>query len=681
MSTEGVQITSGATVEVRPKGLTLRALLIGLVAGILFILPLYWWPRLSVRRTLRVMVFFGTQYFVFLLTLVITSLLSSLILRKRLSAQENTIVYAIIWSMVPVPFCVGLATFSYLFGILQSDFVLSWDAVPGFWVPKGLKDQLWDGGAPISALFPTVILFTFIQLMLFALSYGIALLYKEQFLEVERLEYPLARVAEWLAIQSTTVKEGGRIPNLWKSIFFWVAFAIGLLINVQGPPGVELVPAIQQSIPSYIGYDVSYVGQLPTPFTNALIAWSIDILGLSYYLLFPLDILLTGIVAFIVFWIIWPIIAVAGGFREPMFGSSEWPVFYTMGMDTPPIMPEVILDHSVWIGIGILTIWMARHHLTRTLKALSRGGKGNVPLSYRTIWVMIIGSTALLFAFMSVSGAHPLLAFYAVFVLAFSLFTQIRIRGDVWPGFMAGNWGPWTGGSDILSNGFYHLAVAVGAAPGFYTPLTGEQALHLYVTRNFVEGPGQKWYAQWNYGIAGIEAMSIAESTKTDLKEVFIAQLIATLVAVPLTFTLLAQVISNVGVKNYVADWWAGQQLVWPATVDGLMKGGFGPYGGDKAPYFYLNVLLGVLLVLAMGFARMRFAWFPLNPVGLMLFSVSFYAFLYGLVAYVIKFLILKIFGSKFYEEKAFPAFLGLFIGAFIGYLPARGIVFAIQGR
>jgi len=680
------------TAEVKVKGLTWRVLLTALIVTLLYNYPLIRWRMggpyyMALAWGLRILQFFGMQFFFLLLLLVFVNLLPNLInkLFKRqvvrpFTPQESAVLYAMIWGgIIPLSFSMGMATYSYLFGTLRPEYKAAWPLVPSAWVPKFLGDDvLWNGGAPVTALIPTIILFTFAWYMMYFFGYGLALLMKEQFLEIERLEYPLARLPSWIIAQATTVEEGKAIPRLWRFKLFWIAFLLGVVLHYEGPPGIGAIPGLRWPT---LSYDVFYVGKLPPPFTNMMVAWSIDLTGLSYYMLFPLDVLLTAIVAYVVFWIIWPIIAVATGVMAPMSGATEWPVFGALA-STPPILPVTILDQGVWIGIALLVLWEARSHITNAIKAARAGLRSErIPFSYRTAWLMMCGSAVALIAFMIYGGGHPVLAIYAIVVLFLAMIAQLRIRGDIWPGYMAGNWGPWTGGGDMLAGLYDNIAVAMGAVPGFYVKLTPEQARQIFATRGFVEAMN-KWYAQWSPAISAIEAMKVSEDHKASTYEALIGQMIIAFITIPYVLTLFAFDIAQNGVKTYVNDWWSGHQLVWPASAnDYLLREGARPYGGAMAGWYYLNTFLGIALALLIGFARARLPWFPLNPVGLAVFSVSFYAFLYGLVAYLVKLAVLKILGSEFYETKFYPIVVGLFLGTYASFIPLKAIVYAIQGR
>ena len=678
----GAETQKGVEVP-KARGLTPRVLLVGILITLLFIAPLLGWNKwpspLGIRLLVRILVFFGAQYVVFLLAILLTSGLASIPgLRKlRFTPQEYAILYSMIWALIPLPFSLGLATYTYLYGTLRADYKCGWPAVPSLWVPKHLEAQLWDGGLPVSDLIPTALMFTIVWYALFIFGFSIALLFKEQFLEVERLEYPLAKPASQLIHWSTTASAAER-PWLFsrRGLLFWIPFLIGMFFNPYGMPVLDFAASdFARKVQEYVSWGEVYSGKLGPPFTNIVLAPSVDLLGIAYYILFPVDILLTGVVSYVVFWILLPTIYVATGAMSPMTGATEWPVFGAVSWQ-PPIMPVVLLDFSVWPGIAILAIIVARNHIANTIKAAMRGVKSErLPVSYRTLWIALVGSGLVLVAFMS-TVAHPVLAIWSMIMIGITYLYMLRVRGDVWPGFLAGNWGPWTGSDTYLSHSIQDLAVALGVLPGYGIPATPEQAQQIFASRAFLNAIGHHHYAQWHPGISCIEAIKIAEDHKTDLKEVLIAQIIVALIAVPLVLTFLAYNVAMYGVKTYTAEWWSGHQLVWPAAgvTCHLLSSGAGPWGGDKAPWAFANMILGIALVLAMGWARMRFAWFPFNPIGLPIFSVSFYAFAYGAIALAIKYVILKVWGAKFWEEKAFPVFVGLFIGGFAGAFTIRGI-------
>ncbi|MEM2303429.1 MAG: DUF6784 domain-containing protein [Candidatus Bathyarchaeia archaeon] len=85
----------------------------------------------------------------------------------------------------------------------------------------------------------------------------------------------------------------------------------------------------------------------------------------------------------------------------------------------------------------------------------------------------------------------------------------------------------------------------------------------------------------------------------------------------------------------------------------------------------------GVLLAGALTYLHAKFLWFPLDPIGFLIITDG-HALIEGLwttvtVAWIVKLIVLRIGGSKFYEEVGVPVAIGFIVGAvlvsFIGGL------------
>jgi hypothetical protein len=89
--------------------------------------------------------------------------------------------------------------------------------------------------------------------------------------------------------------------------------------------------------------------------------------------------------------------------------------------------------------------------------------------------------------------------------------------------------------------------------------------------------------------------------------------------------------------------------------------------GGWPAPPYWINFSAGIILTGILWFLRLRYPWFWLNPIGIVIPSVvwppgPWSCFFF---AWILKFVTFKIGGSKLYE-KIVPVMIGLIIGAFL---------------
>jgi len=244
--------------------------------------------------------------------------------------QELTVIYSVLVASLPIPWSLGIITYSWLFNPLRVRRYLGvWDVVPDFWIPKNLGiDKLWSGDINTAEFSLTITLWFTVTAIFYLFSYFIGLLLRMVFLEDEKLPFPLVTPASFI-IEKATTRENG-VPSILKAKLFWLAFIIGWIINFYYSPtggggqgsGLELLLHYPSPEP-YRAY--TYLsGKLPPPFTNIVMAWDFDPLGIGLYLLLPLDVLLTGIIFHVIGYIIWPIVQESMGLVKPAPGTGEW---------------------------------------------------------------------------------------------------------------------------------------------------------------------------------------------------------------------------------------------------------------------------------------------------------------------------------------------------------------------
>jgi hypothetical protein len=598
---------------------------------------------------------------------------------KMFSPQELTVIYSILAATLPIPWALGIVTYSWILTPLRvGDYPGVWKVVPDFWLPKYLGvDAIWTGGIPLSTFIPIAIIWSAVTAVLYIFSYSIGLLLRKPFLDVEKLPYPLVTPASFI-IEKSTSGEGG-VPAILKSKMFWLAFLIGWLINFYYSPtggggqgsGLELLLKYPSPEP-YMPY--TYLsGKLPPPLTNIVMAWDFDALGMGLYLLFPLDILLTGIIFHVICYIIWPIVQVSTGLAKPQPGAGEWGA-YGIVNSSDIFVPEAFLDIGAYIGIGLLALWIARKPLIESLKHAIKGTDGEKPFSYRTIWTLIVITALILIGFLVSSGADVLSAFVTIVLLGFGILILARVRGEVWPGY-SNAWACYQGEGLHLLNPAFVVQLVSGVKSG--VPVSADVARAVYVTSGFLSAT--TYYGIWTPAIASLESMKLAQETNTDPKDTVIVAIPIAIVVTFLTYLFLSMNVTQFGARTFLSDWWTlGQfdRIGNLYAVTALRSGMPQPTTARTA-----SAILGAIVAVGLGLARMTIPNFPLNPLGMILFSVSFYGFSYGLLAYVIKLLALKIAGAKVWEEKGLPIAMGLFLGGYTGFYPTRALVCFLLGR
>ncbi|MGC9086283.1 MAG: DUF6785 family protein [Thermoproteota archaeon] len=659
------------------SGLTMKAIAVATIIAILYTVPLIWWMRYSSARFAVRRLSPLAMHLMFLTFIIgITALITRKSLNKAFSSQELTVIYSILAATLPIPWALGIVEYSWILTPLRvSAYPGVWQALPNFWLPKSLGvDVLWSGGIGISDFIPTVLLWSTVTTVLYIFSYSIGLLLRKPFLEVEKLPYPLVTPASFLIEKATTTVEDG-LPAILKSKWFWAAFLIGWLVNFYYSPtggggqgsGLELLLGYPSPEP-YMAF--TYLsGKLPPPFTNIVMAWDFDALGMGLYLLFPLDILLTGIIFHILCYIIWPIIQVLTGIAKPRPGAGEWGA-YSIVNSSGFFIPESFLDVGAYIGIGLLALWVIRKPLIDSVRHAIKGTGDEKPFSYRSIWALILITAILLTGFLTLSGADVLSSIVTIALLAFAILILARVRGEVWPGYS--NAWACIQVQNSSTNPFSPVVVVQivsGASSG--VPVSTDIARSIYVTSGFLNVTS--YYGIWTPAIASLESLKLAEDTKTNPRDVVIAAIPVSVIVIFLTFLFLSMNVAQFGAKTFLSDWWTVGQFdrIGNSDAANAIRSGITLPSIERT----ISTVLGAVVAIGLGLARLNVPGFPLNPLGMILFSNSFYGFGYGLVAYIVKFLVLKVAGAKTWEEKGLPIAIGLFLGGYTGFYPTRALV------
>ncbi len=687
--------STATTTEVKPeKGLTPKAFIVGIVISALITIPLFYWMRYQWSRMfIRRLSTIGYGYTLMLELVFIIALLQMVSKAFKFNRKELTVIYAMLAVSTAIPFAVGIQTFSIVYSGYMGGRTVLLPVIPDFWTPKDpfILSKLWSGNIPFDfgVWAPSIMTWTVAYYLFFFFAYAIGLILRKPFLEVEKLPFPMRQPISWMIDNTTTPASGEPTANKFrarllskKALTFWIAFIIGFFANWyysptggggQGQGLDRFFPIISEP---YLAY--TYLsGKLPYPYTNMVIAWDIDAIGIGMYFLFPLDILLTAFIWYVIGYLIYPTIAVMTGIVPARPGAGEWSA---IGIGTtPPFMPLQIGDRGAYVGIALFALFMGRKEIAASFKAFLKGPTKEEletePVSYRISWSILIVTLVGLTLFLTVSGANILLALFTVLLIGLVQIWMARVRAEAWPGF-SNAWGAHTG--DYFGSWITGFGQVVGAFPADGVKLSAEAQRGLYVTAGFAGLSYLK--SLWSPTFAGIEAFAVAQETKTSLKEIFLATIPVVLIVFPLTFTFLSMHLAAFGASRFTGDWWSGSEF--PQINDFIIPrfNGLSPYGGGNAGWFTGYTIVGIILAFGMGIARMTLPWFPLNPIGLVMMNVSFYGFLYVVIAYFSKLVILKVGGSELYQNTALPIAIGLMVGGFTGFYPIRSLVNFLLG-
>ncbi|NUP99170.1 MAG: hypothetical protein HUU35_04850 [Armatimonadetes bacterium] len=486
------------------------------------------------------------------------------------------------------------------------------DALEGFFIGHSSLAEHWQAWiVPLSCwfAFTLVLLFT-----LFCLN----TMLRRQWVENERLTFPLVA----LPLEMTE-------PNL---VFFrhramWVAFCIPVLINV-----VNNLHQWYPGVPEFKNRSFTWTQFVNTRPWNAVGAVPMYIfpfaIGIGYLL--PLDVLGSSWIFFF-YWKLQKIAAVALGLAT--------------GTPNAPYVPEQA--YGGYLGLTVLAIYAARHHLKRVL--LSAVGRDPQYAGSR-----------------EEAMPYPLAVWGFVAGFAFLTWFSLRLGMDFWP-VMA------------LFGGYYGISIAVdrlraefgspthdlhNAYPGELLPrifgplafspqtMTGFALFHWF-NRAHRSHPMpvqlESLVAGWRLGI--------------NLRRLTIALGLAAVVGLASAYLAIVEPHYNRGADS--AKVWQllkhfGNEA-WGRLASHLTN------PKRPEPGSLIAILVGFLSCLGLFLIRIRAVGFPLHPVGLAVSSSwsMDQVWLSLLIAWCCKQAVVKYGGLKVYRA-AIPFFLGLVLGDFV---------------
>ncbi len=527
-----------------------------------------------------------------------------------------------------------------------------WDLTPSLIAPKDPVelDKIWRGLlpgevinwapwiAPIAFWSAWLVVTTFIIVILVYTVVG------PQTVEVERLVYPMSVPATVLLTNAGTwIAEGGKAKSKLFDLadtrikLFWISFIIGALFLSSIPMLMEVLPVVPVlgaglwgEIPLDLHLWFNTAAIFPgAPFNTVFIIHQAILMTLL-----PYDVLITGVLGWLIFWVIYTTTGVRTGFLEytpGIEGSGAWHYGYR-----PPIPWAAFAIYGMTLGLGLYTLWSARDVIKRAL----RGGIDELPV--RTLLYVFAGLFIVWLALWTAAVGHPatMILFFVLFILW--QIAIVRYYAEIW-------WHP-----PVIHDTYHVLLWPAGAAIGAWSWMPSQQNQALYIQNMALLVHGC-WAAfrqnPWNMGFTA-HTYKWAKDTGTSLKDVLLALFAIALVGWPVTF------IFNV--------WWLyhGGGYVklnegtyrWPVDValDQGIRGLTHFSTLLQMPFWYHGLLavIGAFVVFLINFLRARFAWFMINPTALaMVLWLPEYVWLASLVALIVKYLGIRLFGARRYEE------------------------------
>jgi hypothetical protein len=292
-----------------------------------------------------------------------------------------------------------------------------WDLTPSFVAPKDAAavEKAWRGLIPGEmvdwALWLPSTAFWAIWLVVTTLIIVI-LVYTvvgPQTVEVERLVYPmsvpatvlLSSAGSWVEVKGKAKSKLFDLTDVRVKVF-WIAFALGAVF-------LSVIPMVMEVLPIVPILGASLWGEIPLPFHQFTAA---ALPGAAFFTVFiihqailmtllPYDVLITPIIIWLIFYVIYPTLGVRMGIL-PYEPDAEARANVWFGLRPPFPMAEFGAI-GLSLGVALLTLWEARGTISRVLKGEMSGAE----LPVKQLLYLFAGLFIVWLALVECCGSEP----------------------------------------------------------------------------------------------------------------------------------------------------------------------------------------------------------------------------------------------------------------------------------
>jgi hypothetical protein len=527
-----------------------------------------------------------------------------------------------------------------------------------WWVPPESHIRVVIGpGGPVDwvAWFPAASFTFLLYFIMFILGLSQMSLLRRRWIEVERVPYPVA-IAMWEGIRNAY-----GFNEVRRRRPFLIGLAVGLIITLQ-----IMFTALFPWWPDILGWRANGVSPIGCVRTNvgdpswtiasqlvAFMRWNMQPINYAIAYLVPLDVLFTAWFLWIIFMIAAQVAYYMGYYTGALNYSGCCRVLGWGGIKIspnwgPPIYWSWMCLTGGMVALAVMMLWYSRDYLREVVRAaLGRPSpyiketEIREPLSYRVAFTLLVLGCILFIAFM-VSLQMDLLMGSVLFIFGGFLYPIVDsyAQGLTGGGYAWGRvlWPSWP------------LHLVYSRHPG-YTP---GLCMGILIMEAEVDAPSGALVA-WT--TCTMSLFRVADTSGIHPRQIVKLLLMTVIIAYPITIAFRI--------------WWAhylGARFPHYTNAFanfGLMEGYYNlvPPAEELATPIVAGFIITVLLFIL----RARFAWWPLHPMGFLISGGQYQTWTGTwtnfLAAWVLKWLTLKIGGSKAYEEYGVPCVAGVIIG------------------
>jgi hypothetical protein len=533
-------------------------------------------------------------------------------------------------------------------------------------VPKETADLLMQGigniGAiPWAVLFPGI-LWRFLFVALFGcISIGIANIFRHQWMDVEVLPFPQVLVAHTCLVNIENMDR----KEWFQRKPFLIGISVGILLAIP-LSGITLFPWF----PDIYGWRTNTCAPGSQYVAPPDIPWNLGINKhppvYALLLLVPLNYLISLVFYTFVYeasiFIAYYAFGAYTGYLSKGFCGRSWCSSGIPNTD-PPLM-FATLNTGAMLGLFVITIILERGHIVRTLRsAFGTRLEEEIgePISYRVSWVILITSYVLLMTFFAFTGFSP----WVSFVLPLSGIITWFIMAQLW------------GKVGFCPSPCYHLTpgvIRMFVWPSIVHPevVSTDVALVPVLSRGWI-GHGYSWGGSFFTVLASYKMASITGVNPRNVLKVMVVGLFIAM------FT--TEILQTVVMGIYGYNRFPSKLLIWP--LEGYQDALWSNPSTLPMTQATPHLVIGFVFMVVMGYLCTRFFWLP-NPI-MLIVAWEWISSICGiwaacLVAWAIKYTVLRLGGSKLYEQWVVPFVGGFILGDALEVLVAALTAYGLSG-
>jgi len=551
------------------------------------------------------------------------------------------------------------------------------------------QHEFWENylatkGNPIpwGIIFPSMAYLTVWVLCTALIGICLGLLMRRLYVDVEMLSFPIASL-QCAMVELTQGGEGKRV-GFFANKLFLIGFAIqflwlfipitGNLLRFRLSANLSLTNPLDPTVDNWAegitGNGVYPIFSIATS-TCGLIYFLFEpwLFGMASFL--PIDVLVGFLVTYIFFGLILPAATVNAW--NPTGEVIDW-------FGPPWFNDETGFFNYGWVGIGMLVAFAIvplvrnRSYFMTILKALlgkepSEEFDPERPISYRLVWLLLIASGLISLglavgANVNAVGWITLLIIMALTGLGVQ--RMVAESGGIF-GTLDDN-GAWTNSAYYFYI-LYFLISSLGLQGISGEDITGS----IFMTGLIIGWSLVFVTALLHTGAYHIQAQSVGKRSRLRLRDVFIGVVVALLVDLLASqvFTWWLLGTYQVGSGNRIPTYMSETSI---DEGDWLMTGAEAfkePWNLNLA-HILPRLVAGFIAVAVIFFARGRWPWFRFSAAGSAIYFTGWTSsalFIPFLLALIVKYLTVRVGGTRLFAEKVQPLALGFFCAAPLVYV------------